>query len=440
MIRRATADDAEALHSLAAETFPLATTPGTDPDDIAAFIDANLSRAAFDGYLADGDRILLVEETDGVLVGYTMLVLGAPYDADVRTAVAERFGDVPVAELSKCYVRASSHGTGLARRLVDASIAAVAERGVEALWLGVNQHNPRAVAFYAKCGFERIGMKAFRVGERLEHDFVLAQAVADSAGRLDEGVRMRTTGTVAIVTGGASGLGLAVAERLAADGATVVIVDLPGSPGAEVAARLGGAFAPTDVRDTAQVQAAVDAAVALGDLRIVVNCAGIVTGHRTVGRDGPFPADAFRRTIEVNLIGTFEVIRLAAAAMAANEPVDGDRGVIVSTSSVAAFDGQIGQAAYSASKAAVAGMTLPIARDLAGLGIRVVAIAPGIMDTPMLASLPEEARASLGAQVPHPARLGTPGEFASLVAHIVENGYLNGEVIRLDGAIRLAPK
>jgi len=257
---------------------------------------------------------------------------------------------------------------------------------------------------------------------------------------------MRTEGTTAIVTGGASGLGLAVAERLAADGATVVIVDLPASPGAEVAARLGGAFAPADVRDTEQVQAAIDAAVALGPLRIVVNCAGIVTGHRTVGRDGPFPADAFRRTIEVNVIGTFEVIRLAAAAMAANEPIDGvdgaagDRGVIVTTSSVAAFDGQIGQAAYSASKAAVAGMTLPIARDLAGIGIRVVSIAPGIMDTPMLASLPEEARASLGSQVPHPARLGAPGEFASLVAHIVDNGYLNGEVIRLDGAIRLAPR
>ena len=257
---------------------------------------------------------------------------------------------------------------------------------------------------------------------------------------------MRAAGTVAMVTGGASGLGLAVAERLAADGARVVIVDLPGSPGAEVAERLGGVFAPTDVRESDQVQAAVDAAVALGALRIVVTCAGIVTGHRTVGRDGPFPADAFRRTIEVNVIGTFEVIRLAAAAMAVNEPTDGadgaigDRGVIVTTSSVAAFDGQVGQAAYSASKAAVAGMTLPIARDLAGLGIRVVSIAPGIMDTPMLASLPVEARASLGSQVPHPARLGAPAEFASLVAHVVDNGYLNGEVIRLDGAIRMAPR
>jgi NAD(P)-dependent dehydrogenase (short-subunit alcohol dehydrogenase family) len=251
---------------------------------------------------------------------------------------------------------------------------------------------------------------------------------------------MRTEGTVALVTGGASGLGGAVARRLAADGATVVIVDLPGSAGEEAAAELGGVFIPTDVRDTEQVQAAVDAASALGDLRIVVCCAGIVTGARTVGRDGPFPAADFRRTIEVNLIGTFEVIRLAAARMAGNEPLDGDRGVIVMTSSVAAFDGQIGQAAYSASKAAVAGMTLPIARDLAGLQIRVVSIAPGIMDTPMLASLPDEARASLGAQVPHPARLGAPDEFASLVAHVVENGYLNGEVIRLDGAIRMAPR
>mgnify|MGYP003452262501 CR=1 FL=1 len=257
---------------------------------------------------------------------------------------------------------------------------------------------------------------------------------------------MRTAGTVAIVTGGASGLGGAVARRLAADGAAVVIADLPGSPGEAAAAAIGGVFVPTDVRDTEQVQAAVDAASALGDLRIVVCCAGIVTGARTVGRDGPFPAADFRRTIEVNLIGTFEVIRLAAARMAANEPVDGvdghsgDRGVIITTSSVAAFDGQVGQAAYSASKAAVAGMTLPIARDLAGLNIRVVSIAPGIMDTPMLASLPDEARASLGAQVPHPARLGSPDEFASLVAHVVDNGYLNGEVIRLDGAIRMAPR
>ena len=251
---------------------------------------------------------------------------------------------------------------------------------------------------------------------------------------------MRTAGTVALATGGASGLGGAVARRLAADGATVVIVDLPGPAGEVAADAIGGLFVPADVRDTEQVQAAVDAASALGSLRIVVCCAGIVTGARTVGRDGPFPAADFRRTIEVNLIGTFEVIRLAAARMADNEPLDGDRGVIVTTSSVAAFDGQVGQAAYSASKAAVAGMTLPIARDLAGLQIRVASIAPGIMDTPMLASLPDEARASLGAQVPHPARLGTPEEFASLVAHIVENGYLNGEVIRLDGAIRMAPR
>ena len=258
---------------------------------------------------------------------------------------------------------------------------------------------------------------------------------------------MRVRDAAALVTGGASGLGLAVAERLAADGARVVIADLPGSAGAEVATRLGGAFAATDVRDTAQVQAAVDAAVALGPLRVVVCCAGIATAHRTVGRDGPFPAELFRRTIEVNLIGAFETIRLAAVAMAATEPEPdavaggpGDRGVIVTTASVAAFDGQIGQAAYSASKAGVAGMTLPIARDLAAAGIRVVSIAPGIMDTPMLAGLPEEARASLGAQVPHPARLGAPAEFAALVAHVVENGYLNGEVIRLDGAIRMAPR
>lgn len=178
VIRRATADDLDALHELAAETFPLATTPGTDPADIAAFIRAHLTVEAFAGYLADPDRIVLVDDDAGGLVGYTMSVVAPPYDDDVRTAVDERFGEATTAELSKCYLRASAHGTGLAQRLVAASLAAVAERGVDVLWLGVNQHNPRAVAFYGKCGFERIGMKAFRVGERHELDFVLAQSVA----------------------------------------------------------------------------------------------------------------------------------------------------------------------------------------------------------------------------------------------------------------------
>jgi len=178
VIRRAATDDLDALQALAAETFPLATTPGTDPADIAAFIEAHLSPAAFAGYLGDPDRILLVEDVDGELVGYTMVVVAPPYDDDVRTAIDERFGDARAAELSKCYVRATAHGSGLAQRLVAETLAAVAERGVDVLWLGVNQHNPRAVAFYGKCGFERIGMKTFRVGERHELDFVLAQSVA----------------------------------------------------------------------------------------------------------------------------------------------------------------------------------------------------------------------------------------------------------------------
>ncbi len=189
-----------------------------------------------------------------------------------------------------------------------------------------------------------------------------------------------------------------------------------------------------------QVAAAVDAATTAGTLRVVVNCAGVAPAIRTVGKNGPHPAAAFERTIRINLIGTFTVIRLAAAAMATNEPVDGERGVIVNTASVAAFDGQIGQAAYAASKGGVVAMTLPIARDLASLLIRVMTIAPGLFETPLLASLSDEARASLGAQVPHPARLGRPDEYARLVEHIVANPMLNGEVIRLDGAIRMAPR
>lgn len=253
---------------------------------------------------------------------------------------------------------------------------------------------------------------------------------------------MDLTGAAALVTGGASGLGLATARRLTGAGAIVTIVDLPGSTGADVAAELGGSFVPADVTDPDQVSAAVERATDAGPLRIVVNCAGIAPPAKVLDRDGnPGSLADFERIIRINLIGTYTVIAQASAAMARTEPVaDGARGVIVNTASVAAFDGQIGQAAYSASKAAVAGMTLPIARDLAGLQIRVVSIAPGIMDTPMLASLPDEARASLGAQVPHPARLGAPDEFASLVAHVLDNGYLNGEVIRLDGAIRMAPR
>jgi NAD(P)-dependent dehydrogenase (short-subunit alcohol dehydrogenase family) len=252
------------------------------------------------------------------------------------------------------------------------------------------------------------------------------------------------SGAVALVTGGASGLGLATARRLAADGAAgVVLVDLPTVDGKAAAGSLGApaTFAAADVTDEQQVAAAVDAAREFGPLRVVVNCAGIGTAGRVLSRkSGVLPLAAFARTVSVNLIGTFNVLRLGAEAMAATEPVDGERGVIVNTASVAAFDGQVGQAAYSASKGGVVGMTLPIARDLAEHLIRVMTIAPGTFDTPMLAGLPEEARASLGAQVPHPSRLGSPDEYAALVAHIVANPMLNGEVIRLDGAIRMAPR
>jgi NAD(P)-dependent dehydrogenase (short-subunit alcohol dehydrogenase family) len=251
---------------------------------------------------------------------------------------------------------------------------------------------------------------------------------------------MRIDGSSAIITGGASGLGLATATELSKAGAHVVLLDLPTSAGADRAAELSGSFAPADVTDEASVQAAIDTAVAQAPLRIVVNCAGIATAEKTIGKQGVMPLQNFARVVQVNLVGTFNVIRLAANAMSQNEPVDGDRGVIINTASVAAFDGQIGQAAYSASKGGVAGMTLPIARELAAMKIRVVTIAPGLFETPMLAGLPDEAKASLGAQVPHPARLGRPAEYAALVEHVVRNPMLNGEVIRLDGAIRMAPR
>ena len=275
---------------------------------------------------------------------------------------------------------------------------------------------------------------------------------------------MDIKGTVALITGGASGLGAATARRLFDAGASVVLVDLPGSAGDAFAAELNArgeaaaphadgpaqaanraVFVPADVTSEDQVQAAVDAAVALGPLRIVVNCAGIATPGKVLGRDGVLPLETFSRVIQINLVGTFNVIRLAAAAMAATEPAvtelgGPERGVIINTASVAAFDGQIGQPAYSASKGAVHAMTLPIARELARSLIRVVTIAPGIFETPMMAGLPQEAQDSLGQQVPHPSRLGRPAEYANLAAHIVENAMLNGETIRLDGAIRMGPK
>lgn len=255
---------------------------------------------------------------------------------------------------------------------------------------------------------------------------------------------MQVATTVALVTGGASGLGHATAKRLIGLGAKVVIADLPSSAGATVATELGERcrFTPTDVTSEGDVQAAVARCYDdFGGLNLVVNCAGIAIAQRTVGRKGPHPLDAFERVLRVNVGGTFNVIRLAALRMQANDPNGGgERGVIVNTASVAAFDGQIGQAAYSASKGAVVGMTLPIARDLSRAGIRVCTIAPGLFKTPMLAGLPEEAMIKLGQTVPFPARLGDPDEYAQLVVSILENAMLNGEVIRLDGALRMAPK
>jgi NAD(P)-dependent dehydrogenase (short-subunit alcohol dehydrogenase family) len=252
------------------------------------------------------------------------------------------------------------------------------------------------------------------------------------------------TGRTVLVSGGGSGLGAATARMVVEAGGSVVVADVDVDRGKQVADGLGdrARFVTTDVTDEDSVRAAVAAAAeGEGGLFAAVSCAGVAPAERVLGRQGPHSLARFVTVIQVNLVGTFNLTRLAAEAMAGNEPLaDGERGVIVNTASVAAFDGQIGQAAYSASKAGVAGMTLPIARELARVGIRVMAIAPGIFDTPMLAAMPDQVRASLGAQVPFPSRLGRPEEYAALVRHILENPMLNGETIRLDGAIRLAPK
>ena len=255
---------------------------------------------------------------------------------------------------------------------------------------------------------------------------------------------MQIAGKAFIVTGGGSGLGAAVTEWLVVEGASVLIADINVEGGEMVAARLGQrvAFLRTDVTEEDDGRAAIDTALSRFErLHGLVNCAGIAPGEKVLGRDGPHGLESFARAIAINLTGTFNMIRLAAEAMAKNEPdADGNRGAIVNTASVAAFDGQIGQAAYAASKGGVAAMTLPIARELARHGIRVVTIAPGIFETPMMAGMPAEVQESLGKSVPYPSRLGRPDEFADLVQHIIENDYLNGEVIRLDGALRMAPR
>ncbi len=252
---------------------------------------------------------------------------------------------------------------------------------------------------------------------------------------------MEIDGRVFIVTGGASGLGRATADMLAKAGGRVVLADRSREAGEAAAAGVGGRFVAADICEPADAAAVVAAATALGGLHGLVNCAGVVHGEKLLGREGPHALESFARVVGINLIGTFNMIRLAAAAMALGEPgEDGERGVIVNTASIAAFDGQIGQAAYAASKAAVAGMTLPLARELARVGVRVVTVAPGLFATPMMTGLPEEVQRSLGGVTPFPSRLGRPDEFAALVRSILGNAMLNGEVIRLDGALRMGPR
>lgn len=254
---------------------------------------------------------------------------------------------------------------------------------------------------------------------------------------------MDIKGSVALVTGGASGLGEATVRELVARGGRAVIVDLNAERGQQLSSELGDAavFVKADVTNPNEIQGAIDQATSMGPLRAAVSCAGIGIGLRTIDKTGaPHDLAAFEKVISVNLVGTFNVLRLAASAMSKNEPEDGERGVVINTASIAAFDGQIGQVAYSASKGGIVGLTLPAARDLSKALIRVVTIAPGTFDTPLLGMLGEEIRAALAATIPHPSRLGRPREFGALACHVIENGYLNGEVIRLDGSLRMAPR
>jgi NAD(P)-dependent dehydrogenase (short-subunit alcohol dehydrogenase family) len=255
---------------------------------------------------------------------------------------------------------------------------------------------------------------------------------------------MKLNQVKALITGGVSGLGLAVARKLIAEGGQAVLLDINDEAGAAAVAELGDAasYINTDVTSEAAVQSAVETAVErMGSLNVAVNCAGVIGAGRVLGREAPMALDYFANVININLVGSFNICKTAGAAMEANDPgPDGERGVIISTASVAAYEGQIGQAAYSASKAGIVGMTLPIAREFTRIGVRVMAIAPGIFWTPMLEGMPEHVQESLGASIPFPSRLGRPDEFADLAAHIVENVYFNGETIRLDGAVRLQPK
>jgi NAD(P)-dependent dehydrogenase (short-subunit alcohol dehydrogenase family) len=288
---------------------------------------------------------------------------------------------------------------------------------------------------------DRANVARFRTGIAAA-TIVQPKSPADTASKNPSiGDVMQIRDNAFLITGGASGLGAATARLFAEQGGKVVLADLNEETGNALAKELGGVFVKCDVTREEDAVQAVEAATQLGTLRGLVNCAGVAPAVKTVGKDGPHPLDAFARTISINLIGTFNTLRLAAAAMSKNEPNElGERGVIVNTASVAAFDGQIGQAAYAASKAGVAGMTLPIARDLSRNAIRVMTIAPGIFETPMLLGMPQDVQDALGAMVPFPSRLGKPAEYAMLVKQIFDNPMLNGEVIRLDGAIRMQPK